>query len=96
MKLCVLLWAVPGREQQLVEYEDRVLPLLAEYDARVIQRVRSQDSGDGPLEVHILEFPSEDAFDGYLADPVRASWSELRDGAVARADVLRVDDVGLG
>ena len=29
MLLCVLLWAAPGREQQLVEYEDDVLPLLA-------------------------------------------------------------------
>ena len=94
MKLCVLLWAVPGQEQQLIEYEDLVLPRLAAYDARVEQRVRSQEAVDGPLEVHILDFPSEDALERYLADPERASWSALRDRSIARSEVLRVEDVG--
>jgi uncharacterized protein (DUF1330 family) len=94
MKLCVLLWAVPGQEQQLIEYEDLVLPRLAAYDARVVQRVRSQEAADGPLEVHILDFPSEDALEQYLADPERASWSALRDRSIARSEVLRVEDVG--
>ena len=93
MKLCVLLWAVPGQEQQLIEYEDLVLSRLAVYDARVIQRVRSQAAAADPLEVHILEFPSEDALEQYLADPARASWSALRDRSIARSEVLRVEAV---
>jgi hypothetical protein len=93
VKLCILLWAVPGREQQLVEYEDHVLPLLHAYDARVVQRVRSQDAALGPFEVQILDFPSEGAFDRYMADPERASWSVQRDAAIARTEVLRVDAV---
>ena len=69
--LCVLLWARDGEEDALVEYEDRVLALLPDHGARVRQRVRS-DGGDGaPLEVHVLEFPSEAALDAYMADERR-------------------------
>jgi uncharacterized protein (DUF1330 family) len=93
VKLCVFLWATPGREAQLVEYEDRVLPLLDAYDARVLQRVRSQDPAAGPFEVQILEFPSEHALDQYMADPTRATLTSLRDAAVARTEVIRVDAI---
>ena len=31
--LCVLLWSVPGQEPRLIEYEDRVLALLAAHGA---------------------------------------------------------------
>jgi uncharacterized protein (DUF1330 family) len=94
MLLCVLLWAVPGREQQLIDYEDQVLPLLDAHGGRVVQRVRSQDPASGPLEVHILDFPSEQALDEYMADPKRASRSALRDEAIERTEVYRVDAVG--
>jgi hypothetical protein len=91
--LCVLLWARDGEEDTLVEYEDRVLALLPDHGACVTQRVRS-DGGDGmPLEVHLLEFPSEVALDAYMADERRVALSALRERGVARTQVLRVDTV---
>ena len=93
VKLCVLLWAVPGHEQELIDYEDQVLPLLAAYDARVVQRVRSQEAAANPFEVQILDFPSELALERYMADPVRASLTAARDRAISRTEVLRVDAV---
>ena len=93
VKLCVLLWAVPGRELQLIDYEDHVLQLLPAHDARVLSRVRSKDSPGGPFEVHVLEFPSEDAFGSYMADPARVSRSADRDAAIARTEVIHVDVV---
>ena len=61
--LCVLLWAQPGREDDLITYEDRVLPLVAEHGGRVRERARSDGTEGAPLEVHLIEFPSEAAFD---------------------------------
>ena len=37
--LCCLLWAHPGKERDLTAYEDRVLELLAEHRATLVERV---------------------------------------------------------
>ena len=94
--LLVQLWAVPGNERLLVEYEDRVLRLLAPHGARILQRVRTvdaADAADGPFEAHILEFPSEAALDGYMADPERVAMAELRERAITRTELVRVEVV---
>ena len=91
--LLVQLWAVPGNEHLLVEYEDQVLVRLPAHGARVVQRVRSTGEPDGPFETHILQFPSEVALDQYMADPERVALSELRDRAIARTELRRVEIV---
>lgn len=91
--LCVLLWPHRGREEALIAYEDEVLSLVPEHGGTVLQRVRSADGDGGPLEVHLIRFPDQAAFDGYLADPRRTAMADRRDSAVARTEVLRVDVV---
>lgn len=96
LTLCVLLWAVPGHESLLAEYEDRVLGLLAGYGARVVNRVRAADAADtpdGPCEVQILEFPSAAELDGFMADPARVALAAMRDRAIARTELIKVDPV---
>jgi hypothetical protein len=89
--LCVLLWANEGGHEDLVAYEDAVLELLPDHDARVVQRVRTEGEPlDQPYEVHVLEFASERSFDAYLADPRRLALSEQRDRAITRSEILRV------
>ncbi len=89
--LCVLLWAHPGRDDELVAYEDRVLPLVAGHGGRVRERARSDGTDGAPLEVHLIEFPSEAAFEAYLVDDRRAAMAAERDAAIARTQVLRVE-----
>src|SRR3954471_20315416 len=89
--LCVLLWAAPGEQQALVEYEDRVLRLLAAHGARVLTRVRAVEGQ--PDEVQLLEFPAEDALRAFLDDPARDELASLRERAIARTEVLRVEVV---
>jgi uncharacterized protein (DUF1330 family) len=91
--LLVQLWAVPGNEQLLVDYEDQVLRLLAPHGARILQRVRAAGEPDGPFEAHLLEFPAEAALDEYMADPERVALSQLRDRAIARTELVRVEVV---
>jgi hypothetical protein len=63
--------ALAGRA---AEYEDAVLPLLADHGARVVYRGRRAADQDEalPFEVHLLWFPGHDAYDAYLADPRRS------------------------
>lgn len=89
LTICVMLWAAPGQEQLVAEYEDQVLERLAAYGARVLIRVRSQDAD--PTEVQVLEFPSEAQLDGFLEDPGRLALAGLREQAIARTEIRRVE-----
>jgi uncharacterized protein (DUF1330 family) len=92
--LCVLLWPHPGTDDALVAYEDRVLEVLADHGGRVLQRARSNGTEGQPLEFQILEFPSSDAFKGYMTDDRRMSLAYEREKAVARTDVVKVKLIG--
>jgi hypothetical protein len=91
LTLVVQLWAKPGSEHLLIDYEDQVLARLDVYGARVLQRLRAADAdADGPFETHVLEFPSQAALDEYMADPERVALSDLRDRAIARTELRPV------
>jgi hypothetical protein len=91
--LCVLLWAREGAEQGLIEYEDAVLPLVRAHGGRVRERVRTDGADGAPFEVHLLEFPSNDALDAYMQDPQRLARADARERAIERTEVYRVESV---
>jgi len=88
--LSVLLWARAGATDALIAYEDAVLPLVAAHGGTVRQRARTDGTDGAPLEIHLLEFPSDAAFDAYMADPRRAARAVDRDRAIERTEVYRV------
>jgi uncharacterized protein (DUF1330 family) len=88
-----MLWARPGLESELVAYEDAVLALLADHGATLLSRARSDGADAHPLEVQLLEFPSQRALDDYLADPRRTAMADRRDACVARTELMRVERV---
>jgi uncharacterized protein (DUF1330 family) len=90
VNLCVLLWAREGQESALVEYEDTVLWLVEAHGGRVLQRARSGGLPGEPLEIHLLEFPSEEAFAGYMIDERRTVLADYRNRAIERTEVVRV------
>lgn len=67
------------------EYEDAVLPLLAEHGATLRQRLAG---ADGTSEVHVLHFPDRAAFDAYSADPRRLEHRERLEASRARTELL--------
>jgi uncharacterized protein (DUF1330 family) len=89
--LCVLLWARRGREADLIAYADRVLRFVPDHGGRVLQRARTAGEAGQPLEVQLVQFPSEDALGDYMADERRGALSGARDAAIERTEVLRVD-----
>ena len=93
MVLCVLLWARAGQDGGLIAYEDAVLKLVPAHGGVVRERVRSDGADGAPLEIHMLEFPSEDALDAYMQDPQRLAMADARDRAIARTAIYRVEVV---
>jgi uncharacterized protein (DUF1330 family) len=89
MLLTAILWANPGQEKLLVEYEDAVLQLIPKHGGQVIERVRAEQPGDGPYEVQLIELPSEEALADYMIDPARVALADVHKKAIARTEVLR-------
>lgn len=94
ISLCVLLWAHPGQEAALADYEDRVLKLVADHGGRIVRRGSVATDGsaasDSPTEVQFLEFPSEGRLAAYMNDPRRTALADERDAAIAWTQVLRL------
>jgi uncharacterized protein (DUF1330 family) len=89
MLLTAILWAKPGHEQLLVEYEDTVLQLIPKHGGRVLERIRADEPGDGPYEVQLIELPDDDALAEYMIDPARLALADQHAQAIARTEVLR-------
>jgi uncharacterized protein (DUF1330 family) len=87
--LCVMLWAVPGREDLLIEYEDRVLRRATRYGARLLSRARAVEGA--PTEVQLIVFPSEQALSKFQQDPEREKLGPLRARAIERTTILQVE-----
>jgi hypothetical protein len=71
------------------EYERAVLPLLEEHDGRLERRLRSHDR---LTEIHVVSFPSREAFEAYREDPRRAEQAHLLAESGAEIEVLEVYD----
>jgi uncharacterized protein (DUF1330 family) len=80
----------PAGVEAFQRYEAAVLPLLGEHGGRLARRLRT---GDGEVEVHVVEFASAAAFDAYRADPRRTEHAALLEASGARLELLAVDDV---
>ncbi len=93
LELCVLLWAHPGHEAELIAYEDRVLALVPGHGGTVLQRARSTGGPVHPLEVQFYSFPSEAALQAYLADDRRVALAAERDRVVSKTELIRVSFV---
>jgi hypothetical protein len=72
------------------EYEDAVLPLLAEFGGRLERRLRNSD---GTLEMHLVSFSSEAGFQKYRNDPRRAALAGLLQKSQATLELHSLFDV---
>jgi uncharacterized protein (DUF1330 family) len=89
--LSVSLWARPGGEHLLFEYENQVLALLHRHQGRLLSRVSAVD--EGPSEIQLLEFGTDQALAEFQSDPDRLALSAMRDQAIERTEVIRVRHV---
>jgi len=86
----VFLWSHPKMEHSLIAYEDAVLALVDQHDGRVVHRARTDGADGRPLEIQLFEWASQEAMDGYLADPRRVALAAAREKAIARTEIVSV------
>lgn len=86
----VFLWSHPEMEHSLIAYEDAVLALVDQHDGRVVHRARTDGADGRPLEIQLFEWASQEAMDGYLADPRRVALAADREKAIARTEIVSV------
>jgi uncharacterized protein (DUF1330 family) len=91
LTLCVLLWAHPGAEDDLITYQ--VLGMVPDHRGRVLQRARGSGADGQPLEIQLLEFASGQALDDFMTDPRRQSLAAVRDRVISRTEVIDVQVV---
>ena len=77
-------------------FEKQASIIMGKYDGRIISAFETERNSDGSgQEVHILEFPSEEAFGNYRKDPALADLAYLREQAISNTSVevsLRIKD----
>ena len=71
-------------------YEQAVLPLLSEFGGLLERRLRN---ADGTIEVHIVSFDTDQAYQRFRSDPRRASLAHLIEASAARNELLAMTDV---
>ena len=87
----VLIARVPAEGiESFREYESGVLPLLAAHGGSLQRRLRSADAR---TEVHLVWFPSDEAFLAYRSDPRRATFQPLLTASNASLELLELEDV---
>lgn len=81
----------PSGVQQFQGYESGVIPLFARHGGRLERRLRTEDE---LTEVHVIWFPSEEAFLAYRGDPDRTAQVPLLVESGAVTELLELSDVG--
>lgn len=83
IELCFFLRALPGAEQAMTSYEDKVTALVPDHGGEMLSRVIGDGADGNPHEVHVYRFPGQAAIDAYMADPRRLALAEEREATVA-------------
>jgi uncharacterized protein (DUF1330 family) len=92
LQVVVRLWIHPGQQSAFESYERKAVQIMRRYGGSVQQTVRTTEAApsptDPPFEVHVLEFPSVDAFHSYRSDAELAVLSAERAAVISRTEVI--------
>ncbi len=92
LEVVVCLWIHPGRVAWFEAYEHKAARIMQRHGGAIQTVVRVSDASPSqnsqPFEVHVLRFPSLEAFHSYRADAELAELATERNAAISRTEVL--------
>ena len=92
LEVVVSLWVHPDRVAEFEAYEHKAARVMQRYGGAIQKVVRvshADPSLNGqPFEVHVLGFPSSEAFHAYRADSELVGLAGERSAVIARTEVL--------
>ena len=93
--LTQLIYLHAGGESAFLQFEDVVLPLLAQYRGELLVRLRPEGSSqiggsaELPYELHVVRFESEADLVAYSNSPERRRWLHLKEQSVRTAVLIK-------
>lgn len=98
LTLIISVWLKHENVSGFEAYERRAARLMEKHGGEIecAVRVRKQsDKSDEPFEIHVVSFPNEKKFADYLADSETRKLAELRDGIIARTEIVAGCDTNI-
>lgn len=89
-----IIYVKEGLEDQFLQFESHVLPLIKKYNGTLIYRVRPTDDSviettmGKPYELHFVTFPSREDFIAYGKDPERLQYLHLKEASIEKAVLI--------
>ena len=88
----VMLFVGDGGLEALRDFETKAMEVLRSYSAELLSAFRPiPTESDGPDEIHLLKFPSQEAFESFKQDPRHAELAAERSKAISKT-ILYVSD----
>jgi len=90
-----LIYIHPGQEMVFHEYEDIAIPIISNYNGRLLFRVRPDDHAfighhrDKPYEIHLVEFDSERDFRNFMGDEERKWFLHLKEQSIRASELIQ-------
>ncbi|HMG68142.1 MAG TPA: hypothetical protein VK588_10660 [Chitinophagaceae bacterium] len=83
-----LVYIKEGQESVFHQFEDVALPIISNYNGRLLLRVRPTDHNfiehhiDKPYEIHLVEFETEQDFENFKQDEERKKFLHLKEQSI--------------
>ena len=93
--LTVLIFVKKEKEVAFNTYESSVLPILNDYNGKLIYRIKPtdesfiNDEGEKPFEIHFISFENDISFNGFLNDEKRKSFEHLKEDAITSTFIVK-------
>lgn len=84
----MLVFLIKGKESIFHEFEDKAIPIIKDYNGKLLYRLRPTDAsfisseGEKPYEVHFLSFSTENDFIRFSKDKRRNEFLHLKQESV--------------
>lgn len=97
--LTVLLFIKTGKEAIFNEYESLVLPIINDYNGKLIYRIRPThdsfiDSEEAlPYEIHFISFNTNEDFMNFVNDDKRNHFVNLKEDAIKSTFITKGEKI---
>ncbi|MFY0627879.1 MAG: DUF1330 domain-containing protein [Reichenbachiella sp.] len=93
--LTQVIFVKKGKENIFHEFENLAIPIISDYNGRIIYRIRPTDDtfisaeGEKPYEIHFLSFDSELDFRNFAKDERRKDFLHLKEASISSSLLIQ-------
>ena len=90
-----LIYIRDDQEHIFHQFEDIAIPIISNYNARLLLRIRPNDTSfiehciDKPYEIHLVEFDSEQDFKNFMQDEERKKFLHLKEQSIKTSVLIQ-------